>query len=57
MVVQSLLNRTPTYGLAVIWALIAVAVHNWDTASTGVAWLALIGAVAMVLPMVRSARV
>lgn len=57
MVVQSLLNRTPTYGLAVIWALIAVAVHNWDTASTGVAWLALIGAVAMVLPMVRSSRV
>ncbi|MBM1813552.1 tryptophan-rich sensory protein [Pseudosulfitobacter pseudonitzschiae] len=57
MTVQSLLNRTPTYGLAVIWALIAVAVHNWDTATAGVAWLALIGAVAMVLPMVRSARV
>ncbi|KEJ95628.1 TspO and MBR related proteins [Pseudosulfitobacter pseudonitzschiae] len=57
MAVQSLLNRTPTYGLAVIWALIAVAVHNWDTATAGVAWLALIGAVAMVLPMVRSARV
>lgn len=57
MTVQSLLNRTPTYGLAVIWALIAVAVHNWDTATVSVAWLALIGAVAMVLPMVRSARV
>jgi hypothetical protein len=54
--VQSLLNRAPTYGLAVIWALIAVAVQNWGTGTTGVAWLALAGAVLMVLPMIRSAR-
>ncbi|MCR8825716.1 tryptophan-rich sensory protein [Pseudosulfitobacter koreensis] len=55
LLVQSRLKRAPTYGLAVIWALIAVAVQNWGTA-TGVAWLALIGAVLMVIPVVRSAR-
>lgn len=54
--VQGLLNRAPTYGLAVIWALLAVAVQNWGTATTGVAWLALVGCVAMVLPMMRSAH-
>ncbi|ASM71860.1 MULTISPECIES: tryptophan-rich sensory protein [Roseobacteraceae] len=56
MGVQTWLARAPTYGLAVIWALIAVAVQNWGTSDTGVGWLALVGAVAMVVPMVRSAR-
>ncbi len=55
LAIQTALKRAPTYGVAVIWALIAVAVQNWGTA-TGVAWLALIGAVAMVVPMVRNAR-
>ncbi len=56
LAVQSILNRAPTYGLAVIWALIAVAVQNWGTTTTGVAWLALAGAVLMVLPLIRSAH-
>lgn len=56
LAVQSVLNRAPTYGLAVIWALIAVAVQNWGTTTTGVAWLALAGAVLMVLPLIRSAH-
>jgi hypothetical protein len=56
LTVQTLLRRAPTYGLAVIWALIAVAVQNWGIATAGVAWLALLGAVAMVLPMIRSTR-
>lgn len=56
LAVQTVLNRVPTYGIAVIWALIAVAIHNWGASTTGVAWLALLGAVGMVPPIIRSTR-
>ena len=53
--VQWRLGRTPTYGLAVIWALVAIAVRNeFDLQS--VASLALLGSVAMIWPMLRSIR-
>ena len=41
---QSALGRAPLYGVAVIWALIAIAVHN-GTGQIGVTIVALIGAV------------
>ena len=49
VVVQALLRRVPTYGLAVIWALVAVAVENWGVTQS-VAWLALAGAALMIIP-------
>ncbi|MGB3243418.1 MAG: hypothetical protein WBB25_02715 [Sulfitobacter sp.] len=41
--VQATLRRAPTYGIAVIWALIAVVIANWDGARD-VAWVAIAGA-------------
>ncbi len=50
---QWALARAPGYGLAVIWALIAVAVQN---SFAGVGLLALAGVAAMIVPTVRAAR-
>ncbi|WP_299657176.1 hypothetical protein [uncultured Tateyamaria sp.] len=53
LVIQRGLGRAPTYGIAVIWALIAVAVQNgFDPRSVGA--LALLGAVVMIRPTVRA---
>lgn len=48
-IVQALLRRAPSYGVAVIWALVAVAVENWRD-ETSVAVLALAGATLMLVP-------
>ncbi|QFT59448.1 hypothetical protein FIU94_11495 [Sulfitobacter sp. THAF37] len=53
--VQASLRRAPTYGVAVIWALAAVAVANWGTAPS-VAYLALGGIVILLVPTARAAR-
>ncbi len=53
--VQSQLRRAPTYGVAVIWALAAVVVHNLGTNFT-VAALAAGGAIAMLLPTFKALR-
>ncbi|MEL7164933.1 MAG: hypothetical protein AAFY52_03430 [Pseudomonadota bacterium] len=47
------LARAPTYGVAAIWAFIAVAVQN---GFAGVGILALIGAVLLLVPTLRAAR-
>ncbi|WP_299614059.1 hypothetical protein [uncultured Tateyamaria sp.] len=53
LVIQRGLGRAPTYGIAVIWALFAVAVQNgFDPRSVGA--LALLGAVVMIRPTVRA---
>lgn len=51
--VQAALRRAPTYGVAVIWALVAVAVHNWGV-TPPVANLAVVGAVFMLWPTLRA---
>lgn len=51
--VQAALRRVPTYGVAVIWALVAVVVENWGV-TPPVAYLALGGAVFMVWPTLRA---
>ena len=53
--VQAALRRAPTYGFGVIWALVAVAVADWETARS-VAYLAAGGALVMVIPTLRAAR-
>lgn len=53
--VQNQLRRGPTYGLAVIWALIAIVVQNMNTDAT-VAALAGGGALAMTVPTWKSYR-
>ena len=53
--VQAALGRAPTYGLAVIWALIAVAIANWEGAQD-VAWVAISGAVVVALATLRVLR-
>lgn len=53
--VQSQLGRVPTYGIAVIWALVAVVVQNLGQ-NTTVAALAAGGALALVLPTIKAAR-
>ena len=53
--VQAALRRTPTYGLAVIWALVAVIVANWQN-DTIVAAVAIGGAIAMLIPTYRAFR-
>ncbi|WP_370402107.1 hypothetical protein [Sulfitobacter sp. JB4-11] len=53
VVVQAALRRVPTYGIAVIWALVAVVVANWGV-TPPVAYLALGGAVFMVWPTLRA---
>ena len=54
--VQSQLKRAPTYGIAVIWALIAVVVQNLATGNMTVAALAAGGAIALVLPTFKALR-
>ncbi|MFL4471658.1 hypothetical protein ACERZ8_17910 [Tateyamaria armeniaca] len=51
--VQWTLGHAPTYGVAVIWALIAVAVQN-DFSSVGL--LAMAGAASLISPTLRAAR-
>lgn len=53
--VQSALRRAPTYGMAVIWALVAVAVANWNMVQV-VAWLAAGGVVVLLLPTLAAMR-
>ncbi|MBY5934013.1 tryptophan-rich sensory protein [Tateyamaria omphalii] len=51
LIIQRRLERAPTYGIAVIWALVAIAVQNgFDPRSVAV--LALLGAVLMVRPVI-----
>lgn len=53
LAVQWALCRAPTYGLAVIWALFAVAVQN---SFAGVGLVALAGAALLVTPTLRAGR-
>lgn len=53
--VQNQLGRAPSYGIAVIWALVGVVVHNLGTNMT-VAALAAGGAVALLLPTYKAWR-
>lgn len=53
--VQAALGRAPAYGLAVIWALVAVVVANWGSAPA-VAYLAAGGALLLLVPTVRAFR-
>ncbi|MEM8571136.1 MAG: hypothetical protein AAGG56_09535 [Pseudomonadota bacterium] len=53
--VQWTLKRAPTYGVAVVWALIAVAIGTFGRAEL-VAYLALIGVVLVSLPTFRALR-
>lgn len=53
--VQNQLRRGPAYGIAVIWALVAIVVQNASTNQT-VAALAAGGAIALVLPVWRAWR-
>jgi hypothetical protein len=53
--VQNQLGRGPSYGIAVIWALVAIVVQNWPADPT-VAALAGGGAVALILPVWRAFR-
>lgn len=53
-VIQRTLGRAPTYGIAVIWALVAVTVQNsFDMWSVGA--LALLGSIIMVYPVTQAA--
>ena len=52
-VVQWMLKPAPTYGIAVVWALIAVAVGTFGQAET-IAYLALAGALLISLPTLRA---
>jgi hypothetical protein len=51
--VQWTLGHAPTYGVAVIWALVAVGVQN---GFGGVGLLALAGAAALITPTLRALR-
>ncbi|MDC1481279.1 hypothetical protein N8146_02995 [Ascidiaceihabitans sp.] len=51
--IQWSLRRTPTYGISVIWALIAIAVAN-EFALDSVAPVAIVGAIAMLWPIYRT---
>lgn len=53
--VQSAMGRVPTYGIAVIWALVAVVVQNY-TSNPTVAYLAAGGAVVLLVPTFRALR-
>jgi hypothetical protein len=54
--VQSQLRRAPSYGIAVIWALVAVVVQNLTQANMTVAALAAGGAVALLVPTFKAWR-
>ena len=53
--VQNQLRRAPSYGIAVIWALVAIVVQNIDSAPT-IAALAGGGALALTLPVWKAWR-
>ncbi len=53
--VQNQLRRAPSYGIAVIWALVAIVVQNMTTYPT-VAALAVGGALALILPVWKAWR-
>jgi hypothetical protein len=53
--VQGALGRTPTYGIAVIWALVAVVVQNIESAPM-VAYVAGGGALVLLIPTLRAFR-
>ena len=53
--VQATLKRAPTYGIAVIWALTAVAMADWSTVR-GVSYLAIAGAAVVLIPTLRALR-
>jgi len=54
--VQSQLGRAPSYGIAVIWALAGVVVHNFAVPNMTVAALAAGGALALALPVFKAWR-
>ncbi len=54
--VQSQLKRAPSYGIAVIWALVAVVVQNFAQPNMTVAALAAGGAVALCVPTFKAWR-
>lgn len=54
--VQSQLRRAPSYGIAVIWALVAVVVQNFAQPNMTVAALAAGGALALILPTFKAWR-
>jgi hypothetical protein len=54
--VQAVLGRAPTYGLAVIWALAAIAVANWQGQTQVVAYVALAGVALVALPTLMALR-
>ena len=53
--VQYTLNRVPTYGIAVIWALIALVVGTYGV-NANVAYIAAAGAIAMTYPTFKALR-
>ncbi len=53
--VQGALGRAPTYGIAVIWALVAVVIENLD-ATPVVAYVAGGGALVLLLPTLKAFR-
>ncbi len=53
--IQAALGRAPTYGIAVIWALVAVALANWHS-NTIVAYVAAGGAAVICLPTLQAFR-
>jgi hypothetical protein len=53
--IQGALGRTPTYGIAVIWALVAVVIANLDTTPI-VAYVAGGGVVALIWPTLKAFR-
>jgi hypothetical protein len=54
--VQAVLGRAPTYGLAVIWALVGVVVANWSGTFQAVAYVALAGAALVAVPTLAAFR-
>jgi hypothetical protein len=54
--VQSQLRRAPSYGIAVIWALVAVVVQNFANPNMTVAALAAGGALALTVPTFKAWR-
>lgn len=54
--VQAVMARAFTYGLAVIWALGAVALANWDSDTVAVSYVAIGGAVLVLLPTLATFR-
>ncbi|MFK7835470.1 MAG: hypothetical protein AB8B60_04560 [Sulfitobacter sp.] len=53
--VQGALGRAPTYGIAVIWALVAVVVQNYETTPM-IAYVAGGGALVLLVPTLRAFR-